>query len=204
MMERRVSRKVRARCEAGEKPEITSKAYLSLKLLLSCGNMLERFGYRIKVLNTINFAKSMKYNPFAYLNSEKDILKLVTTFIANTQGEQKGGDPFWIKSETLLYTALIAYLHFKAPEHERNFSTLAEMIGAMEIREEDEEFKNNIDLMFDALAEKEPDHFAVRHYRLFKLAAGDISCKGHITTIGGYAMDDMSNTARGQGMLRIV
>jgi len=141
-------------------------------VVVECGKMLQRYGYKIKVFNTINFKKSMRYNPFSYIHSEKDILKLVTTLIANTKGDQKGGDPFWEKSETLLYTALIAYLHYEAPEHERNFSTLAEMIGAMEVREDDEEFKNVIDLMFDALAEKDPEHFAVRQYRKYKLAAG--------------------------------
>jgi len=134
--------------------------------------MLRRYGYRIKVLNTINFKKSQHYNPFSYIKSEKDILKLVTTLIANTKGEKKGGDEFWEKSEILLYTALIAYLHYESPISEQNFATLAEMIGAMEVREEDEEFKNVIDLMFDALAEKDPDHFAVRQYRKLKLAAG--------------------------------
>ena len=146
-------------------------------VVIECGKMLQRYGYKIKILNTINFAKSMRYNPFHYIHSEKDILKLVTTFIANTKGEGKGGDDFWMKSETLLYTALIAYLHYEAPEHERKFATLAEMIGAMEVREEDEEFKNVIDLMFDALAEKDPEHFAVRQYKKYKLAAGVVSCK---------------------------
>lgn len=146
-------------------------------VVIECGKMLQRYGYKIKIFNTINFKKSMRYNPFAYISSEKDILKLVTTLIANTKGDQKGGDPFWEKSETLLYTALIAYLHYEAPEHERNFSTLAEMIGAMEVREDDEEFKNAIDLMFDALAEKDPEHFAVRQYKKYKLAAGVVSCK---------------------------
>lgn len=128
--------------------------------------------YRIKVLNTINMSKSHHYNPFQYIHSEKDILKLVTCLIANTKSEQKGGDGFWEKSETLLYTALIAYLHYESPENERNFATLAEMLGAMEVREDDESFKNIVDLMFDALEEKDPDHFAVRQYRKFKLAAG--------------------------------
>ena len=141
-------------------------------VVLETGKMLKRFDYRIKILNTINFKKSMHYNPFSYVYSEKDILKLVTTLIANTKGDGKSGDDFWQKAETLLYTALIAYLHYEAPENERNFATLAEMIGAMEVREEDEEFKNVIDLMFDALAEKDPEHFAVRQYRKFKLAAG--------------------------------
>jgi type IV secretion system protein VirD4 len=141
-------------------------------LIVECGQMLLRYGYRIKVLNTVNFAKSHHYNPFGYIKSEKDILKLVTTLIANTQGEQKGGDAFWEKAETLLYTALIAYLHYESPKDECNFATLAEMISAMEVREDDESFKNIIDLMFDALAEREPDHFAVRQYSKFKLAAG--------------------------------
>lgn len=126
----------------------------------------------MKVFNTINFSKSMHYNPFAYLHSEKDILKLVTTLIANTKGESKGGDDFWLKAETLLYTALIGYIHYEAPEEEQNFSTLLEMINAMEVREDDEEFKNPVDLMFEELAEKDPDHFAVRQYAKYKLAAG--------------------------------
>ena len=126
----------------------------------------------MKVFNTINFSKSMHYNPFAYLHSEKDILKLVTTLIANTKGESKGGDDFWLKAETLLYTALIGYIHYEAPEEEQNFSTLLEMINAMEVREDDEEFKNPVDLMFEELAEQNPDHFAVRQYAKYKLAAG--------------------------------
>lgn len=142
-------------------------------LISETGTLLQKRGYKIKVLNTINFSKSMHYNPFAYVHSEKDILKLVTTLISNTQGsDQKSSDPFWEKAETLLYTALIAYLHYEAPEEERNFTTLAEMIGAMEVREEDEEFKNAIDLMFEALEEREPEHFAVRQYAKFRLAAG--------------------------------
>ena len=141
-------------------------------LVVECGKMLRRNSYKIRVLNTINFKKSMRYNPFSYIKSEKDILKLVTTFMANTRGEGKGGDPFWDKSETLLYCALIAYLHYEAPPHEQNFATLAAMIGAMEVREDDENFKNVIDLMFDALAAKDPDHFAVRQYVKFKLSAG--------------------------------
>ena len=141
-------------------------------LISECGKLLKARGYRIKVLNTINFSKSMKYNPMHYINSEKDILKLVTAFMSNTKGEGKGGDPFWEKAETLLYTALIAYLHYEAPPEERNFSTLAEMISAMEVREDDESFKNIVDLMFDRLAEKDPDHFAVRQYAKYKLSAG--------------------------------
>ena len=141
-------------------------------LVNEVGNALYKNGYRMKVFNTINFTKSMHYNPFAYLHSEKDILKLVTTLIANTKGESKGGDDFWLKAETLLYTALIGYIHYEAPEEEQNFSTLLEMINAMEVREDDEEFKNPVDLMFEELAEKDPDHFAVRQYAKYKLAAG--------------------------------
>ena len=128
--------------------------------------------YRIKVLNTINFKKSMKYNPFAYIHSEKDILKLVTTLIANTKGEGKAGDDFWVKAETLLYCALIGYIHYEAPVEEQNFSTLIEFINAMEVREDDEEYKNPVDLMFDALESEKPNHFAVRQYKKYKLAAG--------------------------------
>ena len=146
-------------------------------LIIETGKMLQRKGYRIKVLNTINFKKSMKYNPFAYIHDEKDILKLVTTLIANTKGDGKGGDPFWEKAETLLYTALIGYIHYEAPEEEQNFSTLVEFINSMEVREDDEEFKNSVDLMFDELEEKSPDHFAVRQYKKFKLSAGDICSK---------------------------
>ena len=139
------------------------------------GHALEKSGYEIKVFNTINFKKSMHYNPFAYVHSEKDILKLVTTLIANTKGEGKGGDEFWEKAEKLLYSALIGYIHYEAPEEEQNFSTLLELINAMEVREDDEEFKNPVDLMFDELAERDPDHFAVRQYLKFKLAAGKTS-----------------------------
>ena len=128
--------------------------------------------YRIKVLNTINFKKSMHYNPFAYIHSEKDILKLVTTLIANTKGEGKAGDDFWVKAETLLYCALIGYIHYEAPVEEQNFSTLIEFINAMEVREDDEEFKNPVDLMFDELEARAPHHFAVRQYKKYKLAAG--------------------------------
>ena len=137
-----------------------------------CGNALLKNNYRIKVLNTINFKKSMHYNPFAYIHSEKDILKLVNTLITNTKGEGKGGDDFWLKAETLLYTALIGYIHYEAPEEEQNFSTLLEMINAMEVREDDEEFKNPVDLMFEELEKQNPDHFAVRQYAKYKLAAG--------------------------------
>ena len=128
--------------------------------------------YKIKVLNTINFSKSMHYNPFAYIHNEKDILKLVTVLIANTKGEGKSGDDFWVKAETLLYTALIGYIYYEAPTNEQNFSTLVEMINAMEVREDDESFKNAVDLLFDALEQKDPDHFALRQYKKYKLAAG--------------------------------
>jgi len=141
-------------------------------VVLECGKMLQYFGYRIKILNTINFKKSMRYNPFAYIHSEKDILKLVTALIANTKGEGQGGDPFWTKAETLLYTALIGYLHYEAPEEEQNFATLVTLINSMEVREDDEEFKNPVDLMFEELAQEKPDHFAVRQYAKYRLAAG--------------------------------
>ena len=141
-------------------------------IVVECGKLLQRKGYKIKILNTINFKKSMHYNPFAYIKSEKDILKLVTTLIANTKGEGKAGDDFWTKAETLLYTALIGYIYFEAPEHEQNFSTLIEFINASEVREDDEDFKNPVDQMFDRLEEKDPQHFAVRQYKKYKLAAG--------------------------------
>ena len=123
---------------------------------------MQKHQYRIKIFNSVNFKKSMHYNPFAYVHSEKDILKLVTTLIANTRGDGKGGDPFWEKAETLLYTALIGYIHYEAPVEEQNFSTLIEFINAMEVRADDEEFKNPVDLIFDELEEKDPNHFAVR------------------------------------------
>ena len=141
-------------------------------IIVECGKLLQREGYLIKILNTINFKKSMHYNPFAYIRSEKDILKLVTALIANTRGEGKTGDDFWVKAETLLYTALIGYIHYEAPEDERNFSTLIEFISASEVREDDEEFQNPVDLMFSALEERDPEHFAVRQYKKYKLAAG--------------------------------
>lgn len=141
-------------------------------MVLECGNALLKKGYRIKIFNTINFNKSMHYNPFAYIHSEKDILKLVTTLIANTKGEGKGGDEFWEKAEKLLYSALIGYIHYEAPIEEQNFTTLLEMINAMEVREDDEEFKNAVDMLFDELEEKDPNHFAVRQYKKYKLAAG--------------------------------
>lgn len=162
-------------------------------ILLECGKMLQRGApklgldgkplrdkkgkviyepYRIKVLNTINFKKSMHYNPFSYIHSEKDILKLVTTLITNTKGEGKAGDDFWVKAETLLYTALIGYIHYEAPESEQNFSTLIEMLNSMETREDDEDFQNPVDLMFEALEKQKPNHFATRQYKKYKLAAG--------------------------------
>ena len=141
-------------------------------IVVECGRLLQKKGYRIKILNTINFGKSMHYNPFAYIHSEKDILKLVTTLIANTKGEGKAGDDFWVKAETLLYTALIGYLHYEATEEERNFSTLIEMINAMETREDDEDFQNSVDIMFEKLEKRDPNHFAVRQYKKYKLAAG--------------------------------
>ena len=141
-------------------------------VLLETGKLLERNGYRIKVFNTINFQKSMHYNPFAYLHSEKDILKLTTTLITNTKGEGKGGDDFWLKAETLLYCALIGYIYYEAPPEEQNFATLIEMVNAMEVREDDEEFENPVDILFKELGEKDPNHFAVRQYKKFKLAAG--------------------------------
>lgn len=141
-------------------------------VLLETGRLLERNGYRIKVFNTINFQKSMHYNPFAYLHSEKDILKLTTTLITNTKGEGKGGDDFWLKAETLLYCALIGYIYYEAPPEEQNFATLIEMVNAMEVREDDEEFENPVDILFKELGEKDPNHFAVRQYKKFKLAAG--------------------------------
>lgn len=141
-------------------------------VLPEIGNALLQNGYRIKIFNTINFKKSMHYDPFSYVHDEKDILKLVTTLIANTKGEGKSNDEFWEKAEKLLYSALIGYIHYEAPEEEQNFSTLLEMINAMEVREDDEEFKNPVDLMFDELAERDPDHFAVRQYAKYKLSAG--------------------------------
>ena len=151
-------------------------------IVVECGKLLQRNQYKIKILNTINFKKSHHYNPFAYLHSEKDILKLVTTLIANTQGDGKSGDDFWRKAETLLYTALIGYIYYEAPVEEQNFATLIEMINTMEVREDDEDFKNPVDLMFEELAKREPHHFAVRQYAKYRLAAGktaksiNISC----------------------------
>ena len=151
-------------------------------IAVECGKLMLRNGYKVKIFNSINFKKSHHYNPFAYINSEKDILKLVTTLIANTKGDGKSGDDFWQKAETLLYTALIGYIHYEAPEEEQNFATLIEFINAMEVREDDETFENNVDLAFKELAQREPNHFAVRQYKKYKLAAGktaksiNISC----------------------------
>lgn len=142
------------------------------QLLCETGMALMKMGYRIKVLNTINFKKSMHYNPFAYIHSEKDILKLVSALIANTKGEGKGNDPFWEKAETLLYTALIGYIHYEAPKEEQNFTTMLEFINAFEVREDDEDFQNAVDRMFEKLKRKDPNHFAVRQYAKFKIAAG--------------------------------
>ena len=141
-------------------------------IVIDCGKALTRNGYRIKIFNTINFRKSMHYNPFSYIHGEKDILKLTTTLIANTKGDGKSGDEFWTKAETLLYCALIGYIHYEAPAEEQNFATLIEFLNAMEVREDDETFQNPVDQMFEALKKKKPNHFAVRQYAKFKLAAG--------------------------------
>ena len=141
-------------------------------IVLECGNAMLKNGYKVKILNTINFKKSMHYNPFAYVHSEKDILKLVTTLMTNTKGEGSGGDPFWEKSERLLLTALIAYLHYEAPVEEQNFATLLEMLNTMQVLEDDEEYQNPVDLLFEELAKKKPNSFAGRQYKLYKLAAG--------------------------------
>lgn len=141
-------------------------------ILADCGNALLKNNYRLKVFNTINFKKSMHYNPFAYLHSEQDILKLVNVLISNTKGDGKSSDEFWNKAETLLYCALIGYIHYEAPKEEQNMNTLVELIASMEVREDDETFKNPVDYMFEALEAIDPEHFAVRQYRKFKLAAG--------------------------------
>ena len=146
-------------------------------IVLECGQAMLKNGYKVKVLNTINFKKSMHYNPFSYVHSEKDILKLVTTLMTNTKGEGSGGDPFWEKSERLLLTALIAYLHYEAPVEEQNFATLLEMLNTMQVLEDDEEYQNPVDLLFEELAKKKPNSFAGRQYKLYKLAAGVISLK---------------------------
>ena len=145
--------------------------------MVECGNALLKNGYKLKILNTINFSKSMHYNPFAYVHSEKDILKLVTTLMTNTKGEGSGGDPFWEKSERLLLTALIAYLHYEAPAEEQNFATLLEMLNTMQVLEDDEEYQNPVDLLFEELAKKKPNSFAGRQYKLYKLATGVVCSK---------------------------
>ena len=163
-----------------------------------CGKMLLHYGYQIKVLNTINFTKSMHYNPFAYIHSEKDILKLVTALIANTKGEGKSGDDFWVKAETLLYTALIGYIHYEAPKEEQCFSTLIEFINAMEVREDDEDFQNPVDIMFEELGKQKPNHFAVRQYAKYKLAAGKtaksilISCGARLAPFDIQELRDLT------------
>ena len=171
-------------------------------VLLECGKLLQqKGGYRIKVLNTINFKKSMKYNPFAYLRSEKDILKLVNTIIANTKGDgEKSGEDFWVKAEKLYYTALIGYIWYEAPEDEKNFTTLLEMINASEAREDDEDFQNPVDLMFERLEEKDPGHFAVKQYKKYKLAAGKtaksilISCGARLAPFDIKELRDLMET----------
>ena len=168
-------------------------------VVVECGRMLQRFGYRIRILNTINFKKSMRYNPFAYIHSEKDILKLVTALIANTKGDGKTGDDFWVKAETLLYTALIGYIHYEAPVEEQNFSTLIEFINAMEVREDDESFENTVDMMFKALEKEKPQHFAVRQYKKYKLAAGKtaksilISCGARLAPFDIQELRDLTS-----------
>ena len=194
MMARRMMRKHHVRCRAGEKVEITSKPYLSLSLIEECGKMLakgppkkdkngnimkDKSGkvvhepYVIKVLNTINFSKSLHYNPFAYIRSEKDILKLVTTIIVNTKGEgEKASEDFWVKAEKLLYTALIAFIWYEGDEEEKNLNTLLDLLNESETREEDETYQNSVDMMFQELEERDPQHFAVRQYKKYKMAAG--------------------------------
>lgn len=146
-------------------------------LVVECGKMLVAAGYDVRVFNTINFKKSMHYNPFAYIHSEKDILKLVTTLIANTKGDGKSGDDFWQKAETLLYMALIGYIHYELPPARQNFTTLIDMLNSMDVREDDEDYRNPVDLTFEKLAQKQPDHFAVRQYAKYRMAAGDICSK---------------------------
>ena len=167
-------------------------------LVLETGQMFQRAGYRVKILNTINFSKSMKYNPFVYIHSEKDILKLVTTLMTNTKGEGSGGDPFWEKSERLLLTALIAYLHYEAPVEEQNFATLLEMLNTMQVLEDDEEYQNPVDLLFEELAKKKPNSFAGRQYKLYKLAAGKtaksilISCGARLAPFDIQELRDLT------------
>ena len=146
-------------------------------IVIECGNALLQKGYKLKIFNTINFSKSMKYNPMAYIHSEKDILKLVTALMTNTKGEGQGGDPFWDKAERLLLVSLIAYLHYEAPVEEQNFATLLEMLNTMQVSEDDETYQNPVDLLFEDLGKKKPKSFAVRQYKLYKLAAGDVCSK---------------------------
>ena len=146
-------------------------------IVIECGNALLQKGYKLKIFNTINFSKSMRYNPMAYIHSEKDILKLVTALMTNTKGEGQGGDPFWDKAERLLLVSLIAYLHYEAPVEEQNFATLLEMLNTMQVSEDDETYQNPVDLLFEDLGKKKPKSFAVRQYKLYKLAAGDICSK---------------------------
>jgi len=157
-------------------------------IVVECGNALLKNGYKLKILNTINFKKSMHYNPFAYVHSEKDILKLVTTLMTNTKGEGSGGDPFWEKSERLLLTALIAYLHYEAPVEEQNFATLLEMLNTMQVLEDDEEYQNPVDLLFEELAKKKPNSFAGRQYKLYKLAAGVVCSKRLLNQVVGKSL----------------
>ena len=167
-------------------------------IVLECGNVMLKNGYKVKILNTINFKKSMHYNPFAYVHSEKDILKLVTTLMTNTKGEGSGGDPFWEKSERLLLTALIAYLHYEAPVEEQNFATLLEMLNTMQVLEDDEEYQNPVDLLFEELAKKKPNIFAGRQYKLYKLAAGKtaksilISCGARLAPFDIQELRDLT------------
>ena len=167
-------------------------------IVVECGNALLKNGYKVKILNTINFSKSMHYNPFAYVHSEKDILKLVTTLMTNTKGEGSGGDPFWEKSERLLLTALIAYLHYEAPVEEQNFATLLEMLNTMQVLEDDEEYQNPVDLLFEELAKKKPNSFAGRQYKLYKLAAGKtaksilISCGARLAPFDIQELRDLT------------
>ena len=167
-------------------------------IVLECGNAMLKNGYKLKILNTINFKKSMHYNPFAYVHSEKDILKLVTTLMTNTKGEGSGGDPFWEKSERLLLTALIAYLHYEAPVEEQNFATLLEMLNTMQVLEDDEEYQNPVDLLFEELAKKKPNSFAGRQYKLYKLAAGKtaksilISCGARLAPFDIQELRDLT------------
>ena len=167
-------------------------------IVLECGNVMLKNGYKVKILNTINFKKSMHYNPFAYVHSEKDILKLVTTLMTNTKGEGSGGDPFWEKSERLLLTALIAYLHYEAPVEEQNFATLLEMLNTMQVLEDDEEYQNPVDLLFEELAKQKPNSFAGRQYKLYKLAAGKtaksilISCGARLAPFDIQELRDLT------------